>query len=58
LYKSKDFLQDFGVPLKCSFSKKKLFAYIEIISKKYRLLTFERPFTESDSDAYIENAIM
>lgn len=28
LYKYKDFLQDFGVPLKCSYSKKKLFAYL------------------------------
>ena len=28
LYKSEDFIRDFGVPLKCSFSKAKLFAYL------------------------------
>lgn len=53
LYKYKDFYTDFGVPLKCSFSKKKLFAYLEIIAKKYTLSTFTYPLTESDQDAYI-----
>lgn len=51
LYKAQDFLQDFGIPLKAS--KKNLFAYIEIIAKKYYLLTFDKPLTESDNDRYV-----
>ena len=58
LYGPKDFLADFGVSLRCSYSKNKLFAYLEIIAKKYVLMTFEAPLTEADHDAYVENAIL
>ena len=53
LYRSRDFHRDFGVPLRCSYSKKKLFAYLQIISKKYTLQTFDVPLTEGDNDAYV-----
>lgn len=43
LYKAQDFLHDFGIPLR--YSKNKLFAYIEIIAKKYELMIFEHPLT-------------
>lgn len=47
LYRYQDFFMDFGVPLKCSFSKRKLFAYLEIIAKKYTLMTFDSPLSNS-----------
>jgi hypothetical protein len=49
-------MKDFGIPLKAS--KNNLFAYLEIIAKKYYLLTFDKPLTEHDNDRYVENAIL
>lgn len=44
-------MKDFGIPLKAS--KNNLFAYLEIIAKKYYLLTFDKPLTEHDNDRYV-----
>jgi hypothetical protein len=49
-------MKDFGLPLNAS--KNNLFAYLEIIAKKYYLLTFDKPLTEHDNDRYVENAIL